>query len=398
VLWIGTNGSGLKRLANGTASSFTTGDGLPGNFIYSIREEGPGLLWFGCEAGVFGIRGDSLAAHAAGELSILAPTLYDDSDGMPSDRCNGLCYPAVCASRSGRVYYPTKGGIAVFEGQMLRGTPRDSLRETPRPPTVVVESVTVGDVEMRADGEIELSHGTDRVAFTFSVPRCSAPEKCRFVFRLHGYDDGFTALHPDRGRTAVYRDLPPGEYSFAVWAIENGGFWSEEAATVSFAVASPFYRSGSFAGILAAGIALAGGGAAALVQHRRMRRRRMKYRTSTISGERMEKAAADLNVLMDEERVYLDPDLTLKKLARRLNIHSNHLSRIINEQCGMSFNNYINRHRISEARRRLADPALRNKSILDIMYDVGFYSKSTFNTAFKKFTGESPSAYRKKHT
>ena len=63
----------------------------------------------------------------------------------------------------------------------------------------------------------------------------------------------------------------------------------------------------------------------------------------------------------------------------------------------MSYNDYINRHRIAEAQKRLADPALEKKSILDIMYDVGFYSKSTFNTAFKKFAGSSPSAYRKKH-
>ena len=123
----------------------------------------------------------------------------------------------------------------------------------------------------------------------------------------------------------------------------------------------------------------------------------MKYRTSSISGERMERALAGLETLMEDERVYLDPDLTLKKLARRLNIHSNHLSRIINEQHGMSFNTYINRRRIAEAQKRLADPELRDKSILDIMYEVGFYSKSTFNTAFRKFTGTSPSTYRKEH-
>lgn len=123
----------------------------------------------------------------------------------------------------------------------------------------------------------------------------------------------------------------------------------------------------------------------------------MKYSTTSIDVERMERAMIELRAAMEEERIFLDPDLTLQKLARRLKIHYNHLSRIINERFGTSFNNYLNQYRVEEAKRRLADPAEKDRNILEIMYDVGFYSKSTFNTAFKKFTGESPSEYRKKH-
>ena len=389
ALWMGTNGGGLKRLANGAAADFTTRDGLPGNFIYSITEDDSSLLWISCEAGVFGVSRDSLLAYVNGELLVLAPTLYDEADGMPSDRCNGFCHPAVCISQSGKRYYPTKGGIAVFE--------RSMGRDAVRPPTVLVESMMAGDIDVGTDNDIELSHKTDRVEFRFTAPRCPAPEKCRFLYALKGHDAGFTVLYPGRERTARYRGLPPGRYEFTVRAVDNNGLWSENAASVGFAVVPPFYRKGSFVLILSAGIVCAGGAAASLARHRRIRRQKLKYSTSTISEERMDTAIAGLNALMEEERIYLDPDLTLKKLAQRLNIHSNHLSRIINEQHGMSFNNYINRHRIAEAQKRLADPALRNKSILDIMFDVGFYSKSTFNTAFSKFTGTSPSNYRKNH-
>jgi AraC-like DNA-binding protein len=55
----------------------------------------------------------------------------------------------------------------------------------------------------------------------------------------------------------------------------------------------------------------------------------------------------------------------------------------------------MNRHRIEEAKKRLSDPAFANKNILEIMLETGFYSKSTFNTAFRKFTGSSPSDYRR---
>ena len=74
---------------------------------------------------------------------------------------------------------------------------------------------------------------------------------------------------------------------------------------------------------------------------------------------------------------------------------SYYLSRIINERFGASFNDFVNEYRIKEAKSALRDPGQAERTILDIMYGSGFYSKSTFNTAFKKFTGVTPSKYRK---
>jgi len=229
----------------------------------------------------------------------------------------------------------------------------------------------------------------------FTAIAWPAPEKCRFLHRLEGYDQDFRAVHPGRSRSAVYSGLPPGKYRFTVRAIGNTGLWSEEAATLVFAVEPPFYRRAGFMAIVLVAAALAAGGTVALARRRKARRQNMKYSTSSISGERMDEASETLRALMEEEKVFLDPDLTLKKLAQKLNIHYNHLSRIINEKYGESFNSYINRHRIEEAKNRLCDPAFADKNILEIMLETGFYSKSTFNTAFRKFTGKSPSDYRK---
>lgn len=388
-LWIGTNGGGLGLLSGGKAARYTTGDGLPGNFIYSIEEKDSALLWISCEAGVFSINRDSLIAYSEGGLRILAPTLYDDSDGMPSGRSNGYCAPAVCKSVSGKWYYPTKAGIAVFE--------RKRGRRKARPPVVIVESIQAGGVELKTDGFIEISHEWDRVEIRFTAFDYSAPGKCRFLYMLKGCDHGFKALHPGRERRAVYEGLSPGEYEFTVRAIGNSRLWSERAASVDFVVLPPFYRTKAFLLVVIAGIALTGGVSAAAARYRRIRKQKMKYSTSSISEDRMEKAIALLKTLMEEERLFLDPDLSLKKLAQRLNIHYNHLSRIINERYGMSFNNYINGFRIAEAQKRLADPSSRNENILNIIYEVGFYSKSTFNAAFRRVTGMSPSEYRKKH-
>jgi len=388
-LWIGTNGNGLTRLWEHEMTTYTMRDGLPGNFMYSITEDDSSLLWISCEAGVFSISRDSLSAYGESAIYILAPTLYDESEGMPSARCNGFCKPAVCVSRFGKRFYPTKGGIAVFEEQ--------GEREVSHPPGVRIETVLVDEIPLKEEDDIELSYETDRIQIRFTAFDYSAPEKCRFLYRLEGYDSSFTALHSHQSRTAVYRDLPPGEYKFAVRAIGNSGLWSEGVATARFIIVPPFYRKRAFLFIVIAGIILVGGAAGAFLRYRRIRKQRLKYSTIVIDTERMEKALAELNTLMEEEKIFLDPDLTLKSLAQRLKIHYNHLSRIINERFEMSFKNYVNRYRVREAQKRLIDPAERDRNILDIMYDVGFYSKSTFNSAFKKFTGTSPSEYRKKH-
>ena len=71
------------------------------------------------------------------------------------------------------------------------------------------------------------------------------------------------------------------------------------------------------------------------------------------------------------------------------------LSQLINEELGQNFFDYINSFRIQEFERRLVDPRNAHVSILGIAMDVGFNSKSSFNTAFRKFKGMTPSEYRK---
>ena len=412
TLWAGTNGSGLKWLHNNDVITFTTADGLPGNFIFSISEGDTGVLWMSCETGVFSISRDSLIAYTEGTIQMLAPTLFDEADGMPSSRCSGFCQPAFCESRLGKRFYPTEAGIAVFDPEYEP--------EAAHPPTVRIEAILADDIVINIGDDARLPRGTNRVEIRFTAFDYSAPEKLRFLYRLvrkgedfaarqngkdfntlgHGGGEskaGLTVLHPGRPRRALYQDLPPGEYEFKVQAIGNGGIWSEGAATARFVLVPPFHRTKAFLFMIIAVIVLAGATAALYSRYRKLKKQKMKYSTTSISGERMEEALAVLTALMEVEKAYLDPDLTLQKLAKQLRIHYNHLSRIINERFGVSFKNYINRYRIEEAKKRLADPAEKDRNIVDIMLDAGFYSKSTFNTAFRKFTGTSPSNYRKKH-
>src|SRR5690606_10541592 len=102
-----------------------------------------------------------------------------------------------------------------------------------------------------------------------------------------------------------------------------------------------------------------------------------------------------LTLLMENEKPYLQPALTLEKLATQLQMPTRSLSNMINRQFSCNFFEFINAYRIDEAKRLLSEPGSVQKNMLDIMYEVGFNSKATFNTLFKKKLGMTPSEYRK---
>lgn len=95
-----------------------------------------------------------------------------------------------------------------------------------------------------------------------------------------------------------------------------------------------------------------------------------------------------------DDALYREPALTIGQLAKRSGYPEYLVSTVINRRFGGTFWDYINRLRIEAVRACLDDPA-DTRTILDIAYDCGFTSKSSFNAAFKRQVGETPSSYRK---
>ena len=101
--------------------------------------------------------------------------------------------------------------------------------------------------------------------------------------------------------------------------------------------------------------------------------------------------------LMDGEApLYMEPALTIGQVAKRSGYPEYLVSAVINRRLGGSFWEYVNRLRVEAVRVRLADPG-ETRTLLDIAYACGFTSKSTFNAAFKRQVGETPSGYRRRH-
>jgi len=104
---------------------------------------------------------------------------------------------------------------------------------------------------------------------------------------------------------------------------------------------------------------------------------------------------ANLLKYIQEERPYLDPNLSLRTLAELINIHPNQLSWLLNESLGKNFNEFINHYRVSEFQHLCKDPKNSHITLIGLAYDSGFNSKTVFNTSFKKETGLTPKQYLK---
>ena len=106
------------------------------------------------------------------------------------------------------------------------------------------------------------------------------------------------------------------------------------------------------------------------------------------------KMAAEVATAMQNNKTFMEADITLDKLAESLSFLPRDLSMLINRHYGINFYEFINKYRIEEAKKMLVDAKYKNTTITDIYLAVGFNSKSVFYTFFKKFEGVTPSKFR----
>lgn len=118
-----------------------------------------------------------------------------------------------------------------------------------------------------------------------------------------------------------------------------------------------------------------------------------KYAKSGLNEDTAKILHQQLKFLMENQRTFTEPELTLTDLASRLEVHPNYLSQVINELEGVSFYEYTNNLRIEEFKKLVSIPENQKYTLLALAYDCGFNSKTAFNRVFKKVTNLSPSEY-----
>jgi AraC-like DNA-binding protein len=120
-----------------------------------------------------------------------------------------------------------------------------------------------------------------------------------------------------------------------------------------------------------------------------------KYANSSLSPAALASIESALDKRMAEEKFFLNGDLKIQDLSAAIEVNLHSLSQTINVAKQKSFNDYINELRVNEAKRLLNEAGYENEKLLAIAIDAGFNNKTSFLNAFKKFTGKTPSEYRK---
>ncbi|WP_190808976.1 AraC family transcriptional regulator [Flagellimonas sp. S3867] len=117
----------------------------------------------------------------------------------------------------------------------------------------------------------------------------------------------------------------------------------------------------------------------------------IKYRTTGLTPDFSAELKDEMEKYMEKDKPYLNSEFRLDDLAAKLNISRHHCSQVINEHFDSTFFNFINSHRIEEAKKMLRGDD--NLNVTDVMYACGFNNRVSFYNAFKKFTGTTPKMF-----
>jgi len=120
-----------------------------------------------------------------------------------------------------------------------------------------------------------------------------------------------------------------------------------------------------------------------------------RYSKSKLEESEANKILEELTIYMKEAKPYFDSELNIRMLAQELNTTPHKLSQVINTHLHKNFFEFVNEYRLEEAKRYLTNPQFDHYKIMAIAYDYGFNSKSSFFSLFKKYTSQTPSAFKK---
>jgi len=120
-----------------------------------------------------------------------------------------------------------------------------------------------------------------------------------------------------------------------------------------------------------------------------------KYSTSPLDEQQKQDILERIVDLMEKENIYLDSNISVDMCAEKMDINRNYISQVINEKLDRNFNNFVNGYRIKKAQLMMADNDSEKYTVEDISSLVGFKSRTSFNAAFKRYTGVTPSFYLK---
>jgi len=356
---VGTMNSGLVLIdKNRNLFHLDSRKGLCSDTILGIVADDGGNYWFSSTKGLFSLPQELVFEAATAENQKVFCNLYGAADGIRRPESTGGVQPSVLKRSNGDLWFPTLDGIAVLKKDAADPAKFD-----------VVALEAEQNSEKNQEKKENPENNNDLVylfvalaasgLLVFMILRRRRRSQTSPQVPLQCGEGDLTTepqtpLQCGEGNLAMEEDLTPEPLSSV--ARGDSDLFDPEVDAVE---------------------------------------EKPKYEGYQLDDEIAATYAAEAKALMEKEKLYRNPDLTLPLLAKKLKLTPNTLSQVLNGYCGQSFYSFVNSYRLEEVVSMMRDPKFDSKSVLELLYEAGFKSKSTFNPIFKKWTGKTPSEFRK---
>lgn len=241
---VGTfNGLFLRVGTSGPGRLLTQNEGLPGNMVLDILNDGEGNLWVVTARAIARLPRAQWTAYAEGRSNRVDAESFNEADGLKSRYVLPLNEVTATRARDGRLWFATINGPAVVDPHLPASEPTQA----------VMDSIIVDD-RHNLPGDLTVKPGRHRITFTYTSPSTIAPEQTRFRYRLSGWDRDW--VDAGTAREVSYTGLPPGTYNFEVIATNREGGSAQFPAQVQIKL-EPFFWQRKWFLILAVCLAAA---------------------------------------------------------------------------------------------------------------------------------------------
>ena len=304
-LWIGYAGGGVGRWRAGRYARITSAQGLHDDYVSQIHADGQGGMWLTGNHGLFKVRESELTDVAEGRSGYLRSIAYGRSHGLANLQPYCETSPTTWLGKDGRLWFSTRNGLLMVEPA--------KVRDNPLAPAVLLKEVKADDrtvaiydpnllpnkqtgpvAGLRSpDAELRLEPGHSKVRFEFTALSFTSPNNVFFRYKLVNFDKEW--IEAGTERSAIYPQLPAGDYEFRVIACNDAGVWNETGAAVSLAVPPFFYQTWWFRGLALALFTAAVIGIVRYVTFRRLRERMRELKQQAALHHERARIARDMH-------------------------------------------------------------------------------------------------------
>ncbi len=342
--------------------------------VFFIKPDSDDNLWFGLDNGV--IKWDGENYHK-----------YTTNEGLAGPETNRA---AGKVDNKGNFWIGTNAGLSNFANDVSS----DEIK-----PIAELLFIETEDGEKHyLNTDLEFNTNIKKAIIHFRALSFINETKNKSKIRLVDLDNDNEKVFYSKSNNIVINEFPQGKSQIFLSVQNSHGVWSNEIK--SSKIINPSIPVSLVMIIIYIGIGVIIIYVAIKETNKLLKRSKTSLKKIPDVLENttnLNPKAVKLKELLESDKIFLDKEITLNKLASTLNTNRNGLSKLINSTFQQNFNGLINFYRVNEARKMLTDPDYHNYTVEAISEMSGFKSKSAFHKAFKEVTGITPSQLKKQN-